>query len=243
MHAPDDQLEDSAPTSDESQKQEPSQENEHPRSRAARRRYRRSLRHAAKRKRQPVTATAKVKEHRQFATSASTDNLPGGMVSKTQAGKGERAIPPTESGNSLPGGPSLLGDPRHLRGDIQLIGSAAKRRWEIDPKVKQAFLTQIARVALTSDDARVLIRAGNFYLGAERQNQIDEHKLLPDMTLHAHMNVRARESVADLSLEELRIMRRLHQRMRDSSVDVASSPVGGNGNGHAGSNGNGNGKS
>ena len=214
------------------------QENEHPRSRAARRRYRRSLRQAAKRKRQPVTVTPVV-EHRQFATSASTDNLPEGMVSQTQAGKSERLSPPPQSGDSVPGGPPLLGDPRHLRGDIQLIGSAAKRRWEIDPKVKQAFLTQIARVALTSDDARVLIRAGNFYLGAERQNQIDEHKLLPDMTLHAHMNVRARESVADLSLEELRIMRRLHQRMRDSSVDVASSPVGGNGNGHS----NGNGKS
>lgn len=128
----------------------------------------------------------------------------------------------------------LLNDPAHYRRDLKLIEQSIRRRWNTDERIKDALLAKIARIILTSDNAREQVAAARCYLVAEQQNLADDHKLRPDQVLHAHVDVNAQQAVEDLTVEELRVLRRLRAKV---SGEVEPAEHGGNGNGRADGNG------
>jgi len=133
------------------------------------------------------------------------------------------------------GSGGLLEDPRKLRSDLKLIEQSIRRRWKTDDRIKDALLSKIARIALTSEKPREQVAAARCYLMAEQQNLLDDHKLRPDQVLHAHVDLTAQEAVSELTLEELRVLRQVRAKVTgevqpDESHDGNGSHQG-NGNG------------
>jgi hypothetical protein len=61
------------------------------------------------------------------------------------------------------------------KSDVQLVEKAITKRWNIDERAKDAIAKKIVRQAITTHDGRFLLRAGEFILKAESQNQRDQH--------------------------------------------------------------------
>lgn len=104
------------------------------------------------------------------------------------------------------------------KAEVNLVARAVRERWPTNPRVKDALLTKVARVGLRSEQPRVVFAAFRAYAMAERQNQLDEHRAQPEVVVHAHVGAEARAAVADLSVEELRTLRRLRSRMLGGAV-------------------------
>ncbi len=61
-----------------------------------------------------------------------------------------------------------------VRGDLRLLETAVRRRWNIDTE----RAAQTVNEALTSSDERIRMRAAGIAAVMEGQNQKDEHKVI-----------------------------------------------------------------
>ena len=138
-----------------------------------------------------------------------------------------------ESGPSRPARPveegsgGLLDDPHQLPKDLRLINRAIKKRWPTQPRVMDALLTKTARIGIESQQPRVVFSALRGYMAAERMNQLDDLRGQAEVVVHAHLDVTARAAAAELSVEELRVLRSLRARITGAdAIDVAPDPGG-----------------
>lgn len=70
-------------------------------------------------------------------------------------------------------GPWLENEPQKSE-DVALVEQALDRRWPIKPEIKEALMLRIVNQGLTTEDAKIMIRCGEFVLKAEAQNQRDD---------------------------------------------------------------------
>jgi hypothetical protein len=127
--------------------------------------------------------------------------------------------PTQPTGGVSTGAGGLLEDTARIQQDLRLVQRAINKRWPTHDRIKDALLTKTARIGIESNQPRVVFGALRGYMAAERMNQLDDLRGQPELVVHAHLDVGARKAVESLTIDELRLLRQIRQRMT-GSIDI-----------------------
>lgn len=104
-----------------------------------------------------------------------------------------------ESGDESGGrGRFVSNDPHRIRGELAMIATAVKRRWDMDETKRKQLANEVLDAAIDATDPEIKFKGASIIVRMEGQNQADEHKLTP-----SQVNVRHQIDVDSMSYEEL----------------------------------------
>src|SRR3990167_9360817 len=90
--------------------------------------------------------------------------------------------------HEMPGG--LGGGPR----DTRMVERAIRQRWPLRDEYREPLVNGLLTIAVNpANGARERVSASRALIAMEGQNQADEHKQLPDLHAHLHMDPAALE--------------------------------------------------
>lgn len=87
------------------------------------------------------------------------------------AHNGDDDEPDEESGGR---GQFVSGDPHRIRGELAMIATAVKRRWEIDEEKRKKLAAEVLNTTLNAADPEIKFKGASIIVRMEGQNQADE---------------------------------------------------------------------